>query len=198
MYDKNWHLIQRLGRRLVTDNRLGIDRIVSHDYMGSAEFEFGAVPAAWRNLRVYAINDDLVPQKILCPNGRPLYMLKHRSCSDTYIQERIQALLGGSLRLKESSYIKDAFENGHRTVAWINVPWDTLANQGWTHTTTFFSVDLPLFTKMAYELLTGDKTREVLMRARSGDTFSHLVKPGAAVKQGSFHSIIRQLWAQKK
>jgi hypothetical protein len=54
---RNWYLIQRLERRAARIIRArspvigGIDQIISHDYMGSAEFEWGAVPHSWRTLR---------------------------------------------------------------------------------------------------------------------------------------------------
>ena len=46
-----WYLVQRLEGRQPTTSRNGVDALVSHDYMGSAEFEWGAVPKAWKALR---------------------------------------------------------------------------------------------------------------------------------------------------
>jgi hypothetical protein len=53
---RNWYLIQRLERRAARPINArapavgGIDQIIAHDYMGSAEFEWGAVPHSWRTL----------------------------------------------------------------------------------------------------------------------------------------------------
>lgn len=39
------YLIQRLEKRTNSAGYKGVDQYVDHDYMGSSEFEFGAVPA---------------------------------------------------------------------------------------------------------------------------------------------------------
>lgn len=52
MSDRRPYLIQRLYLRdPTTDTRRGIDRYFQCDYMGSSEFEWGALPRALRELR---------------------------------------------------------------------------------------------------------------------------------------------------
>lgn len=45
------YLVQRLKGRLSPQDKKGVDRYFSMDYMGSSEFEWGALPAALRLMR---------------------------------------------------------------------------------------------------------------------------------------------------
>lgn len=44
------YLIQR-GKIRIDENRKGLDKLVAFDYMGSSEFEFGALPKSLREIR---------------------------------------------------------------------------------------------------------------------------------------------------
>ena len=45
------YLVQRLKKTFSGEGRKGVDRYFSMDYMGSAEFEYGSLPAALRAMR---------------------------------------------------------------------------------------------------------------------------------------------------
>ena len=62
------YLIQR-GKFENRDYKSGIDSIIKFDYMGSAEFEFGALPNSLKNIREnindYIYQDILINKKII-------------------------------------------------------------------------------------------------------------------------------------
>ena len=109
------YLIQR-GTFKNGDDRKGIDSIVSFDYMGSSEFEFGALPESLGRIRKskdeYTYLDVLIKGKVIsvfCKDSQ-------KSEIKTYLEE----LAENKIRLKEFSafdkyikndgYYKDKFD----------------------------------------------------------------------------------------
>jgi hypothetical protein len=87
-----------------------IKNIYSFDYMGSSEFEWGAVPAAFAFLAEQADNKNLVANKIEIDEHTIGYI-----CPKEYEEEvknRIMLLRKEDIRLKEWCGLKNHFERG--------------------------------------------------------------------------------------
>lgn len=103
-------LIQRINRRVgdAFGSRKGLDKHFSFDYMGSSEFEFGALPEASKRMRVRV--DRLKLLEISSPQegvkrlwflGEPEYLPQ--------AVELLQDQLGPQkTHLKERTYLKDS------------------------------------------------------------------------------------------
>lgn len=104
---KKPYLVQRAKFK---ENGVGsIDDVVRFDYMGSAEFEFGALPKSLKRMTSNA--DKLsVYEFIHCVSGitkAPLYIISIGEIDDDYL-EHILSMAKGELRLKEASNFNDA------------------------------------------------------------------------------------------
>lgn len=121
---KTPYLIQRLSlRNGAPKDPDSFDKLYSCDYMGSAEFEFGALPDSLkeitRNLDSYRIVR--VEPKTAAHDGRLLYAV----CTDEQEEDLlgfVPQLVDGTLRLKELIYLKEALEEPvPAVVAWWDV-----------------------------------------------------------------------------
>lgn len=131
---KNPYLVQRLCRKdpkFVDLSKIGIDRVCSLDYMGSAEFEFGAIPTALRTMRNYCsvlrcMEFNVGEHKGLSFVGN----LDHFAYATKWFSEELKDMF--CHKAKESTYIhyilndKDP-ELGKRICGWWaldqKVPW---------------------------------------------------------------------------
>lgn len=102
---KTW-LIQR-GKFEINENRNGIDSILSFDYMGSSEFEWGALPKSLSNIRDelnnYTYLDVPIKDKVItvfCNDSQ-------KSDIKTYLLE----LAENKMKLKEFSGFNDYINN---------------------------------------------------------------------------------------
>jgi len=77
-----------------------IREVLSFDYMGSAEFEWGAVPQALRFIAEQASNKNLIASTIFVGKEEPVYYLAPREYAPEVIN-RINKLRHDELRLKE-------------------------------------------------------------------------------------------------
>lgn len=85
--------------------------IFEFDYMGSAEFEFGAVPEAMQFIVNQAREKNLDAGIVLVGDNEPVYVI----CPVPYVDEacrRIKQMRKGELRLKESTMLDRYFEGG--------------------------------------------------------------------------------------
>lgn len=112
-------LIQRLKEnKYGSDNRKGIDKAFLMDYMGSAEFEFGALPSALKAMR--ARKDDIILEKIELPRPKSEYAIRAQKTIKAYFVGPKECLAGAmeffadqvgprNMRFKESTYLADAY-----------------------------------------------------------------------------------------
>jgi hypothetical protein len=102
------YLIQRMRLRH-KDEPTGFDNMWCLDYMGAAEFEFGALPQSLReiasDLDSYVITP--VEPKVIAYDGRRLYILSKQEHVDD-IQKLIPGLKDGTTRLHELTYLKES------------------------------------------------------------------------------------------
>jgi hypothetical protein len=94
-YYKDWYLIQRLGTRTAPNSsKLGIDALVTHEYMGRSEFELGRVGEAWRALRNCAADIAVYTTPFKNRNNVPFYVLtEHQEGEEDII---LQGVFGAS------------------------------------------------------------------------------------------------------
>lgn len=130
----DYYLTQRLQRRVFKqDDAKGLDVDFQLDYMGSSEFEWGAIPKALKELRTSA--EHLAIHETVVSFGdyeeRPLYFI----CDTRLYSEKIAAFdawIDGGMRGKERSHFEEVFRGGEgyydRTVAW----WAIDTDAAWT------------------------------------------------------------------
>ena len=93
---------------------------IRYDYMGSAEFEFNAVPDSWKRLALATIMSEIL---ISAPNGK-VFIVYVTHAPDFPIDEYekfIQKLTDGDPRLKEETYFDRVlkYEAGIEKTRWI-------------------------------------------------------------------------------
>lgn len=83
--------------------------IFSFDYMGSSEFEWGAVPNALRFIAKQACNDNLVADIMECNQGEYVYYIAPKQYEED-VKKRITQLRNNELRLKEYCGLNTYFD----------------------------------------------------------------------------------------
>jgi hypothetical protein len=121
----NSYYIQRGKFRDKPDKeRKGVDSILQFDYMGSAEFEFGALPKSLKELR-NGIKDYCYGTLELRHNGVQVditYLCRKKDTGD--VEEIIKSLSTGSVRLKEYCDLQYYFPNTFRNDPSNDFWWD--------------------------------------------------------------------------
>ena len=100
-------------------NKEGLDAFVKFDYMGSAEFEFGALPKSLR--RVRSEKQKFIYWEYNLENGVVVSVLCYKSYINL-IMEKLDAILGDYYRFKGYCDFKDAVYNPRPTTS--NFWWD--------------------------------------------------------------------------
>lgn len=96
----------------LSDDAMGLIRdIFGFDYMGAAEFEWGAVPEALQRIAKVAAEGKLVGETMTLPNGEVYLITPSEWLSQ--VEQRVQELAKGdygegSYRLKESTRLSQA------------------------------------------------------------------------------------------
>lgn len=126
-----YYLVQRL--RINTHpspSAVGLDRYFGCDYMGSSEFEWGAVPNALKEIRAAG---ELVieSREILRPNNmhREVFFVAPREGLDRKIDDFQTWVADEMPRGKEASYFPEAFEGTARWGQEEIVAWWSLKDQ---------------------------------------------------------------------
>ncbi len=116
------YLIQR-GMFSINTNKNGIDRYVRFDYMGSAEFEFGAL--GFQSLKKIRENQSKYQLLRLKVNGIPISVFSQYS--EQEMQEYLDALALGEFKTKEyTDFDNFVFKKYHiqKTDFWWNISAD--------------------------------------------------------------------------
>lgn len=113
------YLLQRgIFRNKPLENKKGIDSRFQMDYMGSAEFEWGALP---RGLRRICRNIDKYIELPIYIDGYLFYMLAHSELLEKSIEDFID-VFKGNLHLKESPRMENIY-NGNLDNQKIDFWW---------------------------------------------------------------------------
>lgn len=129
---RRWYLIQRLQTPLhAVSEPKDIPDLVRHDYMGAAEFEWGAIPKAWKEFRRLSALAFLQMKHIEVESSG--FVRKRRSVwvicqKDTHIptlKSKLNALAAGTERTKELTHFDEYFkqepmsEYRKQTIGWL-------------------------------------------------------------------------------
>jgi len=130
----NPYLVQRCSFRKISDEQIeGFDSLLSLDYMGSAEFEFGTIPEALHRICEQSATMVVtrVP-KVKNLDGWPLFILSPRALTED--AEGVVTNLftkKNPYRLKEATYCYEHTHGGSeymmRTDMWWDVEHDWMA-----------------------------------------------------------------------
>ena len=115
------YLIQR-GRIKNYDEPIqGIDHIVELDYMGSAEFEFGALPKSLKRMCRKADSLTITESALQAINGEKIHVIYTSPVDEVLVH--IMAMAYNRYRLKEMPRIAEAL-NAPDTRRYSNFWWD--------------------------------------------------------------------------
>lgn len=122
------YLIQRGKFENVTkDEIVGIDSLIRFDYMGSAEFEFGALPKSLKRMTSRLDAYELLSvQAMVDVNNSPVYVYCQEEMFPSIVKI-LPALAERSVRLKEFSGFDAHFKGGDDDEYWrrrVNFWWD--------------------------------------------------------------------------
>lgn len=144
---KNWYLIQRCSKRVSPIGNKGVDKILSFDYMGSAEFEFGALGTAIKAFRNLKGEITLTKSAIKTRFNTPIWVVAAKNADLVEIEKRLKVLSVAKMHLKEQAYLdyhfdKSASEYKKDITSWLVLDADPV----------FFSVDEGMARGMLAEL----------------------------------------------
>lgn len=111
----SWYLIQRLAPAYdwARTNQVKLDRYFSCDYMGSAEFEFGALPASIKLLRTMAAekNLSLHEMSITAATGKTVvtWVICHKDANVPSVANSLTQLANFEGRQKELTHYDRLF-----------------------------------------------------------------------------------------
>lgn len=106
---KNPYCIQRAIFKIGDQERdynKGIDRILEFDYMGSSEFEWGALPQSLKKIREYISNKTSIIETVTIGTHKKSIKILYNTQKHTKeeIQNILENLAEGKTRLQEPSY----------------------------------------------------------------------------------------------
>ena len=106
-----WTLVQRCSvREAKGEGRKGVDKILAFDYMGAAEFEFGALGKSFTLMRAQAIQKDLTVHNVLIKGqGKVIkcYVLASPTVDMVELLSRMSILADPEARGQKSFYCKE-------------------------------------------------------------------------------------------
>lgn len=130
----SFYLVQRLESKNPRRTDAGFDGYFSIDYMGSAEFEWGAIPKA---LTAMCERPAQIEPADVTIGGitRTVYFVGHKGVSSSAADMEEWAQGGGGRRVpyygKEWTYFDDAFAGKADPYRTTDAWWDILSNVGW-------------------------------------------------------------------
>lgn len=126
------YLIQRGQFKPIAFGEItGFDSLIQFDYMGSAEFEFGAMPKSLRRIAGAAANYSVSPSGMEAKDGRVLFVFCAPTDADE-IKTWLACAAKRAVRTKESTHLPAALgiepdAYGRRTDFWWDLDNDWLA-----------------------------------------------------------------------
>jgi hypothetical protein len=107
------YMMQRLVKRSNPDNYNGVDRVVGYDYMGSAEFEFGALSESLRELRTH--NNKLHSVKFEDRKWWFFGPIERLGTAQTWTEGQLK---GSSSNHLEPSYLLETYRGEGNIIGW--------------------------------------------------------------------------------
>lgn len=161
--NKNYY-IQRVEKHIseFKENKYGIDYFVSFDYMGSAEYEFGAVSRTWKfmkeNFREYKM--ETIPMEL---GGKTynVFCVIPRDTDKEYMTDLFKDLYENNYRTKESTWVCDIDELVNDKTAY-QVGWLNLITGYWSNEVPWFATISPSIAFYWYkEMSLSEEDKEI-------------------------------------
>ena len=129
-------LIQRCTIK-PTKDITGVDSLFEYDYMGSAEFEFGALSDSLKRICANIAKYKTIKTKHKARDGRSLIVLLNEviPTNNAQVLAFLNAEAETPQRLKERTRLKDRLETGKGPDAWWDIENDWIAFLGEKNTT---------------------------------------------------------------
>lgn len=162
--NNNNYYIQRVEKHIpeFKESRKGIDYFVSFDYMGSAEYEFGAIPNTWKFMKEYfhEYKMETIPMEL---GGKTynVFCIIPRSTDKEYMIDLFKDLYSYKRYTKEASRVCDIdyFVNDKEA---YQVGWWNLITDYWSNEIPWFATISPSIAFYWYkEMSLSEEDKEI-------------------------------------
>lgn len=161
--NKNYY-IQRVEKHIpeFKENKYGIDYFVSFDYMGSAEYEFGAVSRTWKFMKenFYQYRIETIPMEL---GGKTynVFCIVPNGTEKEYMIDLFKGLYDYKYRTKEASRVCDIDDMVNDKTAY-QVGWLNLITDYWSNEVPWFATISPSIAFYWYkEMSLSEKDKEI-------------------------------------
>jgi len=120
------YLVQRgIFKHEEKENIVGIDSLINFEYMGSAEFEFGALPESLNRIIGEWKNFDVFETSLKDSDGGSVFVICKKT-SKSEVEKCLIELSEKKHRTKEISYFQEYLNGKHKTDRYIRTRlwWD--------------------------------------------------------------------------
>lgn len=161
--NKNYY-IQRVEKHIpeFKENKYGIDYFVSFDYMGSAEYEFGAVSRTWKfmkeNFNQYKM--ETIPMELGGKTYNVFCVIPHGTDKE-YMVDLFKGLYDNKYRTKEANRVYDIGQMVSNKMTY-QVGWLNLISDYWSNEVPWFATISPSIAFYWYkEMSLSEKDKEI-------------------------------------
>lgn len=161
--NKNYY-IQRVEKHIpeFKENKYGIDYFVSFDYMGSAEYEFGAVSRTWKFMKehFHEYKMETIPMEL---GGKTynVFCVIPRDTDKEYMIDLFKGLYDYKYRTKEASRVCDIDDMVTDKTAY-QVGWLNLITDYWSNEVPWFATISPSIAFYWYkEMSLSEEDKEI-------------------------------------
>ncbi len=161
--NKNYY-IQRVEKHIpeFKENKYGIDYFVSFDYMGSAEYEFGAVSRTWKFMKenFHEYKMETIPMEL---GGKTynVFCVIPRDTDKEYMIDLFKGLYENKYRTKEQSRVYDIGQMVSNKTTY-QVGWLNLITDYWSNEVPWFATISPSIAFYWYkEMSLSEKDKEI-------------------------------------
>lgn len=161
--NKNYY-IQRVEKHIpeIKENKYGIDYFVSFDYMGSAEYEFGAVSRTWKFMKenFHEYKMETIPMEL---GGKTynVFCVIPRDTDKEYMVDLFKGLYDYKYRTKEANRVCDIEDMVTDKTAY-QVGWLNLITDYWSNEVPWFATVSPSIAFYWYkEMFLSEEDKEI-------------------------------------
>lgn len=161
--NKNYY-IQRVEKHIpeFKENKYGIDYFVSFDYMGSAEYEFGAVSRTWKFMKenFHEYKMETIPMEL---GGKTynVFCVIPRDTDKEYMVDLFKGLYDYKYRTKEANRVCDIEDMVTDKTAY-QVGWLNLITDYWSNEVPWFATVSPSIAFYWYkEMSLSEEDKEI-------------------------------------
>lgn len=161
--NKNYY-IQRVEKHIpeFKENKYGIDYFVSFDYMGSAEYEFGAVSRTWKFMKenFHEYKMETIPMEL---GGKTynVFCVIPRDTDKEYMVDLFKGLYEYKYRTKEANRVCDIEDMVTDKTAY-QVGWLNLITDYWSNEVPWFATVSPSIAFYWYkEMYLSEEDKEI-------------------------------------